>query len=438
MKRLLSERFYTYWADTEHSCTVRITIKMRDSIDKGLMQEALVATGKRYPYYKVRLNKVSDANGSEYYVLEETELPWVVMPTEKPATLLSSESNDHLLAFSCWDDCIALDFFHALTDGIGSFNLMRTLMYEYCRRRYDSKLSREGIRVEGDDISPDEWADPASQPQPDDIKLVPVPPISHPINLIADSVVPLNNDVETVCLKIDEKQMMQYVKSHDTSPATLTSLLIARAIARLHPEINNTEHCSDTADETAPVVALAINQRPALGTPQTGVSLASALRLSLTREIREMNDDQQQSTFRKMVTLLSNAGNIANTFWQTQNKMDMLERIPNVIGRHQAMTAADPLIRTSTTCALSYVGKANFGAAEQYINRMYSEAWAPYALTVHLTAAGGQFIVSWMQRFSTDDYLNAFIDEIRRLEIDVSIICRQDLTIANIDQNFNR
>ena len=67
MKQLLSERFYTYWADPEHSWTVRMTIKMRDDIDRTMMCEAVAATQQRYPYYGVRLRKTIGDNGFEYY-----------------------------------------------------------------------------------------------------------------------------------------------------------------------------------------------------------------------------------------------------------------------------------------------------------------------------------------------------------------------------------
>ena len=50
MKQLLSERFYTYWADPSHRWTVRMTIKMRDRIDAVMVGEAVAATQKRYPY----------------------------------------------------------------------------------------------------------------------------------------------------------------------------------------------------------------------------------------------------------------------------------------------------------------------------------------------------------------------------------------------------
>ncbi len=50
MKQIISERFYTYWADSQHSWTVRFITTLCDDIDRGMLQEAVAATQQRYPY----------------------------------------------------------------------------------------------------------------------------------------------------------------------------------------------------------------------------------------------------------------------------------------------------------------------------------------------------------------------------------------------------
>ena len=422
MKQILSERFYTYWADSQHSWTVRFITTLCDDIDRGMLQEAVAATQQRYPYYSVRLRKTADAEGREHYALDENPLPWVVMPSRQPACLVSPESNHHLLAFACWDNCIAIDFFHALTDGTGGYNVLRTLLYEYCRRRYDSQLSREGVRVAGDNISPEELADPASLPCPDNLKPLPVPPMPTPIILNKEAVVPLNDTAETVCIEIDEQQMMKYVSGEDTSPATLVSLLVARAIARLH---------GDTA-EAVPVTALAINQRPALGVPLASPSMASALRLALKSDMRDMPLDLQQTIYRGMVVLQSNADNVAAGFWQTKGIMDQLDQIPTVKGRHQAMQGAYERALSTCSFVVSYVGKARFGAAERYVTHFCTEVFTHYALTIEMSAVGGKFCISWMHRFSTDVYLDALFDEMRQLGLNATISWRRPLLVATV------
>ena len=385
-----------------------------------------------------------DAEGTEYFVYEDNSEPWVTSEGEEPVRLIGPKSNYHLLAFCYWDDCIALDFFHCLTDGTGAYNILRTLLYEYSRRRYDATLSRErislpkgvhveriltpegmgmaNIRVAGDIIGPEEWEDPAAQTKPDHLDPLPLPERQRCVNLITQSKTTLNEAVETVNILVEEQEMMKYVSSGDTSPATLVSLLLTRAIARLHPDLT----------EGVPMVALAINQRPALGCPQAGQTLAGSLRLTLNDEMRQMDLETQQTIFRGMVVLQSNEDNVIESFWQTQNTQDMFEKIPTLEGRHQAMDKAFSIAPSAATACVSYVGKANMGAAEQYVSEMYTEAYTPYALTIEMSAVGGTFCFSLMQRFADDTYLEAFLDEFRQIGIDYRIATRHPMIVAPI------
>ena len=115
MKRIISERFVTYAANEKWPSTARITIKMCDAIDQAMMQDALAATQQRYPYFCVRFRITNGDDGREYFALEDNPQPWVMQQTSKPVCLMGRESNDHLLAFACWDDCFAIDFFHGLS-----------------------------------------------------------------------------------------------------------------------------------------------------------------------------------------------------------------------------------------------------------------------------------------------------------------------------------
>ena len=423
-KKLLSERFYLTWAGEQMSWTVRMTLKMKDPVDGDLLRKAVESTSQRYPYYQVKLGIRKDTEGTEYFVYEDNCDPWVVNEGEKPVRLIAPESNNHLLAFCFWDKYIALDFFHCLTDGTGAYNILRTLLYEYSRRRYNPTLNRgmANIRVAGDTISPKEWEDPAAEAKPGLMNPFPLPKRPRCVNLITQSKTTVNEAVETVNILVEEQEMMKYVSSGDTSPATLVSLLLTRAIARLHPDTT----------EGVPMVALAINQRPALGCPQAGQTLAGSLRLTLNDEMRQMDLETQQTIFRGMVVLQSNEDNVIESFWQTQNTQDMFEKIPTLEGRHQAMAKAFSIAPSAATACVSYVGKANMGAAEQYVSEMYTEADTPFALTIEMSAVGGTFCFSLMQRFADDTYLEAFLDEFRQIGIDYRIATRHPMIVAPI------
>jgi hypothetical protein len=63
---------------------------------------------------------------------------------------------------------------------------------------------------------------------------------------------------------------------------------------------------------------------------------------------------------------------------------------------------------------------------------MYTEAYTPYALTIEMSAVGGMFCISLMQRFADDTYLDAFLDELHRIGLTYRIATRHPMTVAPI------
>lgn len=235
MKRIISERFVTYAANEKWPSTARITIKMCDAIDLAVMQDALAATQQRYPYFCVRFRITNGDDGREYFALEDNPQPWVMQQTSKPVCLMGRESNDHLLAFACWDDSFAIDFFHGLAD-----------------------------------------------------------------------------------------------------------------------------------------------------------------------------------------------------FYGFKERMDQLEMLPTIAARRQAMAALGDMADIMGTCGLSYVGKANFGAAERYVREMFAEVSSPFELLFEVSAISGKFDITVLYHFATDAYLDAFIDEARQIGLSATIVSRRPLQIAPI------
>lgn len=364
MKRLYIERFYLNREDNEYPMTVRVMLRLKDKVDEQILADALKATQLRYPYLCVKLGIVRDEEGIEHFVYDDNPQPWVLCKGRQPVCLFGEEANEHLLAFSWWDDCVSLDFSHVLIDGDSAYRLLRTLLYEYCQRRYDSDLSCEGVWLAGDAIDEAEWTD----------------------------------------------------------PATFLSLALARAIARLHPD----------SAPSVPTVCLAVNLRKAMGTPLAHHSMVGGLFLPFRQELAEKTFSEQAKAFRKMVAEQAYPDNLQAYFWQTQDRMDMMEKLPTVNARYQAFAPVNMLMGQMASCMLSYVGKANLGAAEQYVKEMVAEADAAYMIVLETSAAGGMFTISFSHRFTDDTYLDAFLDELRGQNLTCKIADRHPLQLAPI------
>lgn len=422
MNRLYIERFYLNRVDDENPLTVRITLQMKDAVDGHLLQEAVAAAQARYPYLCVEVGVTRDADGSEHYVYQDNPRPWKVTGDRQPVCLCGEASNEHLMAFSWWDYCIALDFFHALIDGTAAYRVLRTLLYEYCRRRYDSALSPAGVWVAGDVISEAEWRDPATLQRPASIHPHALPERPKSINLATDAVVPLTDKPEVVLLRISEDQMMKRVRSCGATPTSLLSLLLVRAIARLHPD----------SAPSAPTVIVVADLRKALGTALAHHSQTGALFLPLGQDLQQEDFETQVAAFRAMMKEQAYPDNLQAYFWQTQDRMDSLEQLPTLSARSQAFSAVNKLSQQYGSCVVSYVGKAELGAAEQYVKEMHTVASTPYMIALEVSAAGGVFTISFMQRFTTDTYLSTFLDELHRQGLTCEIADRHPLQLPPI------
>ena len=281
-QKLFTELRMLYASSRERPNNFRIRIRMRDLIDPAALRNAVDATMKRYPYFCVELQK---ENGQLVFV--ENHRPVVISHSMRGVELNSEDSNFHMIAF-CWqDNWITLDVFHGMTDGTGAYEVIRTLLYYYCSERYQVVLKDEGIRLAGDAICEEEWADPvcdAELPVPERSQL---PKALNPLESAGIE----NDHVNTVySIVISESEFMRFNINNDGSPATMVSLLLSRAIARVNPEA------------TDPIrIILCVNQRKALQAPLAHQSLVGGAFLEYKDGMRSWPISKQATIYRGMV-----------------------------------------------------------------------------------------------------------------------------------------
>ncbi len=422
MRQAYSERFYLNRVGEDAPQTVRLTLRMTDTVDGRMLSEAVADTQRRYPYLSVRLRTVTDGQGREHAAFDDNPLPWVVCARREPLRLTGSEANGHLLAFAWWDDCIALDFFHAIMDGEAAYRVLRTLLYEYCRRRYDSSLSGEGVWTADSPVDDEERTDPAMMPRPEPDDQQSAPGFPKALDISEAPIAPVADRHETVHIVADEAQMMAAVRSCHGTPAVWLSLLLNKAVARLHP-----------ADgDGVPTVVVAVNLRKALGTPLSHLPLVGGLSLPYTKELQALDIEGQMAAMRQMVVQQTTPDRLQAYFWQTADRMDLLEQMPTIEARRQAMSQVAVVSRQYGSTTLSYVGRANMGGAERYVRELRTESCTPYLISLQVAAVSGKFCLTFMQQFSTDAYLDAFLGELREQGITWEITGRHPMEIASI------
>ena len=118
----------------------RLSATMCEDIDKTVMQSALDVTARRFPSISVRLK-----SGLFWYYLEE--MPSAPEITEEKSHPIARMSNRQIkngaLRVIVFKNRVAVEFFHALTDGTGGMIFLKTLIAEYVLQKYGVRAKCE-------------------------------------------------------------------------------------------------------------------------------------------------------------------------------------------------------------------------------------------------------------------------------------------------------
>lgn len=135
----------------------RISATLTESIDTGVLASALDVTARRFPSIAVRLRR-----GVFWYYLEEIPKTPSIQP-EKSCPLAHAPFHKvRQCAFRVlvYKNRVAVEFFHALTDGTGALVFVKTLLAEYLSEKYGLSVSAEkGVLGRLEEPSPEELED---------------------------------------------------------------------------------------------------------------------------------------------------------------------------------------------------------------------------------------------------------------------------------------
>lgn len=389
---------------------------MRDLVDPECMRYAVDTTMTRYPYFCVEM-KIPEDNRWEFI---DNERPVVITDSLSGVELNSPASNYHLISFSYQDNWIVMDASHAMTDGTGAYEVVRTFLYYYCTKRYQVAISQEGVRLSGDVIEAEEWDDPVQKA----IELPTPPRVDLPTSLNPVTAAHLEEDTERTVysIAIDEKEFMRFNIENDGSPATMLTLLLSRAIAKLYPDRKDVIR-----------ITLALNQRKALGTPLAHHSLVGGVFLEYKDALKDWPLERQATAYRGMV------------FAQTRDEV-VLAGVASQKGINQMLlskstdqerlaiaNAIGDMTSRLITATVSYVGKAGFKESEEYIRdfRLWTSGTGTILL-LEVSAVGGRFTIDFMQPFSSPIYVNAFLEELEENGITYDLQDVRKLELPNV------
>ncbi len=118
----------------------RLSATLTEKVDVAVLQKALDVTAQRFPSIATRLRK-----GVFWYYLQELErAPAIREENSYPLTHMSRRDlRQCAFRVIAYQNRIAVEFFHSLTDGTGALIFLKTLVAEYLQQRYGIAIPAE-------------------------------------------------------------------------------------------------------------------------------------------------------------------------------------------------------------------------------------------------------------------------------------------------------
>ena len=135
----------------------RLSIMLSEPVDPVLLEKAQEAALKRFPVFSCRLR-----NGLFWYYLERMDgAPPLHEDTYNPMQKLSAfENRGFLYRLLYYKERVAIEFFHAVTDGTGGTIFFLSLINEYLRLKYGVDFApSKHIFSCSEDVQPEEYED---------------------------------------------------------------------------------------------------------------------------------------------------------------------------------------------------------------------------------------------------------------------------------------
>ena len=397
--RLFSEYRLLYASTDDIPNTMRFMVQLKDKINLSSLSFAINQVKLRYPYFCVELKK--DENGF-YFIKNNRDI--ILEHINKDITLNSNESNFHFISFQYNDDnYIIINFVHAITDGKGAYEVIKTLLYYYITNAYNVELSKENIRLVEDEIKEEEFNDPllnvknAIKPARTETPIC--------LNVIQENKLENQNKI-IYHLSIDEKELMDYVKSIKATPGTLMALLLSKAIKK---ENINSEHIIR--------INICCDLRKLLNSPFAHQCLVGAILFDYDEKLTSLSFEDQIKAIREKIKESLEEPQSLNAISSAYNLLLMFSNLKDETKIKQIAAMLNNKTKETVSGSISYVGKANFGDIEKYITDFKTITISHTPLVIEISAVNGKFYLDFIQNFEDERYIKAFKEELESLKI---------------------
>lgn len=151
-----SAKIYPMLVNKKSQNIFRLSVTLKEKVDKNILLDALKMTIERFPVYKVRLMK-----GAFWYYLDDNHAKIKVYPLDPLSfrKITDKSCNGYCFRVSYFDTQIVCDFFHAICDATGAAEFVKSLVYTYLNLTGKQVYSDQKVLTVGSPVMREELED---------------------------------------------------------------------------------------------------------------------------------------------------------------------------------------------------------------------------------------------------------------------------------------
>ena len=397
LERIRSGQAYLYQKNGMESEVMEITF--RGKVSGSFLNQALLETIKRYPYLNTKLVELD----GDFYIIQN-EMALTARKTQSLAKLGHISCGYHLVDVTYYGSTIYVSWHHALCDGKGIKPFVETLIYYYCKLRYKSRASNDGIRLADSPLLPNETTEPNLGSYTYD-ESKPDVPVSRDAYAIPENVVEDHDTDYRYDIQIPASSFMKVCKENRATPVILTSLLLSEGIASLYPDFDKPINAN-----------IAVDIRDALDLPNTFKNCVRSMPLPFGRDFLDMPLSERAEKQRAILGAQRDRDLLRKAANSSLGMFDKLDTLPSYEEKQKMMDFFNGML--INTYVISYLGQMTLNENAKYIEKMCFYNSGAAGLGVTMLSVGDKFCLNFKQSFESDKYVKAFLAGLDKLGIE--------------------
>lgn len=378
-------------------------LRLKTNIIHAHLERAARLAYKRYPYFKSRF-KTKDGN---VYLCDNRISP-PPQRLKKLRPLGGMATNKNLLDITYYKNYLYISFHHAMCDGRGIMQFIKTLMFYYLNFKYPHNNIRiPDVRLWGEGFLSKETADPV-----DEGNFVFDQSNVYKVDRTAFAIPEVQVGVEAGTdswryeLLFNVHEVIKVCKAMNATPVILMTIFMHKAVSALNPNADKPILCNMSCD-----------WRESIGLPNTFRNCVSSIYLPYGKVEEKMDMVDLTSHYRMLIAKQKQLDSARCNASVMKYMSDMLDSLETIEKKQEVVKNFTSKSVDSFVC--SYTGKANMGDAEKYINEMHVYSSGTKGICLQMMSIADTFTVDFLQNFSDKLYVEEFIRQAKLFNLTI-------------------